>query len=305
MANAFGTLSTGLVVQEALDLVFKMYPVLNRITKDFSNEQLNFNQAVNTRKIALPTVSNFGSAATDRADTNISVTLDQHKEIKHNITVAEYSGTDRNLIQESAQPIAEAIGTHMVAAISALWTNANYGGGSTQETVTAAASFNYSALTTHRATLNGRGVPKSNRFVVCGTTPYATLLNDSLVVATQNNPVGGMSIQEGMLSKVAGFDIFEYPDLLTTGTSTGTKVAVCGSPDSTIMVSRVQKDPRATLSNASFPGAYGVVSNAQSGLSVLVREWIDPTNMSANIAVSWMYGVAVGNTNNLQIIKSA
>lgn len=309
MANALGTLATGVIVQRALELVYGQFPLLNEITTDMSPDEVAFGQAVNTRKHVPATVEDFGNAATDRADVNIAVTMNQHKQVRHTFTVAEYSGAamSRNLVEESALPIAIAIGQYMTAAIAALWTNTNYGGSSNQETPLASANINYSGVTSIREVLNGptRNVPLANRFGVVLAAGFKTLLNDSTLISQQVNPSAAQSIQTAKLSGVAGFNIYEYPALPTSGTSTSTKTGVWGTKDSTIYVGRVQKDPRAVLGGAPYPGNYGVITNFETGLSVLLNEWIDPATNAANVRVSWMYGVAVGNSNNLQITRAA
>lgn len=308
MANAFGTLSTAVVVQEALDLVFAMFPALTAISMDLSDQAVDFNQQVISRKLTVPAVSAFGSAAADITTTDVPVTINTHSQIRHTIPVATYSGTKRNLIAEQAQPLAIAIGSAMTAAASANWTNVNYGGGSAQETAATtfptASVLNYNAMTVLRAVLNGRGVPQMNRFAVVDSTRFSQLLQDPAIAYSYANPTDGKVIRQGVLTSVAGFDVYEYPGLLSTGVSAGSKLGVAGTKDSVVYAARVQKDPRDILQGAPFPGAYGVITNETSGLSVLLSEWIDPITMDANIRLSWMYGTAVGNSANLQLIRT-
>lgn len=305
MANAFGTLSTGVVVQRALELVFQKFPVLGSISMDLSDQAVDFNQTVYSRKLTVPSVSTFGSAAADITETDVSVAISNHVQIRHTVPVASYSGTKRNLIDEQALPLATSIGSYMTAQIAALWTNANYTGQETAATAFPTAStWNYNACTVLRSTLNGRGVPMDYRFIAVDSTRFASLLQDPALAYSYANPTDGAVIRTGVLTNVAGFQIFEYPAIPSTGTSSGVKWGVAATKDSTVYAARVQKDPRDILAGAPFPGAYGVVTNPQSGLSVLVTEWIDPATMDANIRLSWMYGVAVGNSNNLQIVKS-
>lgn len=302
MANSFGTLSTSLVVQKALDLAFTMYPLLSRVSLDVSDQAVDFNQQVITRKLSTPLVNTFGATVSDITTTDVAVTINTHSQILHTIAPASYSGTKRNLIAEQAQPLAVAIGQNMISQIAALWTNTAYGGGSTQESGPTASPI-YNSVVGWRAALNARGVPQFNRFAVVSSTFFSSLLQDQALAYSYANPTDGAVIQNGVLTKVAGIDVYEYPALPTTGTSVGTKGGVVGTPDSTVYAARIQKDPRDILDAAPFPGNYGVITH-DSGFSVLLTEWIDPSTMNANIRLSWMYGVAVGNSNNLQIIRA-
>ena len=295
MPNSLGTLSAGIVVQTALDLVFNKFPQLGMIATDFSDAQLDYNQALTTRIPSVPSVGTFGDSATAHTTTDVAVTLNTHKQVFHTFTAAELSGTKRNLVLEAAEPIAVAIGKSMIDAVAALWIVGNY-----TNYTTLANGWDYDHLVNVRKTMNKRGVPDYGRFYIGNSDVYGTLLQDPTIVAAQNNPANANAIANGLLPTVAGMSITEFPDLPTTGNM----VAFSGTKDSCVIVSRVQKDPRETT-DAPYPGKYQVVTNAQSGLSVLVNEWIAPADNSVNVRISWMYGVAKGNTNNGQLIVSA
>jgi hypothetical protein len=301
MANAVGTLASAVIIQRALELVFTMRPILGAVSLDLSDERCKFNQPIISRKFTVATVNNFGTGATDRADSDVSVTIDQFKEVHHAFTPQELSGTERNLVEESALPIAIAVGNHMVDAIAALWLEANFGAGA-QSTTVAIAGTNYSTLTSLRKSLNGRGVPDRPRFVAANSDAYEKWLNDSTVVAALNNQNNGGAIQSGILPGVAGFEgVYEYPALPNAGNMS----AFAGYKDSVVLATRLPRDPREVLQNASFPGNLGVVTEPRTGMSVMVNEWIDAATLKANVRLIWMYGKAVGNSNNGQILKTA
>src|SRR5580765_8000488 len=104
--QTLGTIGSSLIIQRALDLVFTKRPVLNSITLDLSSDAALYNQAIKSRTFSVPTVNDFGTGATDRNDTDVSVTLNRFKEVHHAFTPQQYSGTNRNLVEESAEPIA-------------------------------------------------------------------------------------------------------------------------------------------------------------------------------------------------------
>ena len=296
MPNVLGTLSSALILQRALELVFTKRPILNRISLDLQPEAVKWNQEVQSRIFSIPPVNDFGTGAQDRADTDVPVTIDKFKEVHHKFTIQELSSTDRNLVDESAEPLAVAIGNHMVDAIAALWVVANFA----NETTQATAGVNYATLVALRKALTGRGAP-DDRFVAANADVYEKWLNDATIIAWLNNQNNGGAIMTGVLPNVAGFNgIFEYPALPGTGNMT----AFAGSKDTTVMATRVPKDPRELLPNAPFPGNMAVVSVA-NGFSVMATEWIDPSTLDANVRMIWMYGVAKGNGNNGQILKSA
>src|SRR5437016_13192703 len=120
MPNTLGTLASAVILQQALDLVFTKRPLLSRISLDLSDDRVKLNQTVYSRIYSIPTVNNFGTGSSNRSDTDVPVTISNFKEIHHKFTVQELSSTDRNLVQESAEPIAVAIANHMVDAIAAV-----------------------------------------------------------------------------------------------------------------------------------------------------------------------------------------
>lgn len=314
MPNTLGTLATSTIVQEALALVFTKRPLLRNISMGFTDRNGSpiaaYGQSVITRTLGLPTVQNFGGTVSGRADVDVPVTLNNFKEVCYEFGPTEYSGTDRDLVRESAEPLATAMANAMVDAIAALWTIGNFptrtgaaavATGATVSKTTKGAGWDYTHLVDVRGTLNKAGVPDYRRFYVGNTDVYSSMLTDLRIVGALNNPQNGAAIANGMLPTVAGLDLAEYPQLPTTGNL----VAFAGSPDSTVYAARVPKDPREVLPGAGFPGNIGVITEPKTGMSVMVLEYITPSTLVATTKLVWMYGVAVGNANNGQLVVSA
>lgn len=296
MANVLGTLASSLILQRALELVFTERPVLNAITLDLAPDAVKFNQTVITRTKSVAAVNNFGTGASDRADTDVPVTINQFKEIHHAFTIQELSSTDRNLVEESARPIAVGLANHMVDALAANWIAANF----TNSTTVAAAWDYENTLIAIRKALAGRGVP-APWFFVANSDVYNSLLTDTTVISALNNPSNGDAIRTGRLPMVSGMQIMEYPGLATTGNMVG----FAAHMDSTVMASRPPADPRDVLPSAAVQGNIGYITEPRTGLTVMVNEWVDMTTLTANVRMVWMYGTAKGNGNNGQILKTA
>lgn len=291
MANTLGTLSSGVILTRALELVFTKRPILNRISLDLSDESAKLGSTVKSRIHSVPAVGDFPSAATAKTDTDVPVTISNAKQIRHTFTNAELSSTDRDLVAESAQPLAVAIANHMVDALAALWVPANF----TNETVEAVVDSDYETLTVLRQALTGRGAP-DERFAAVSGPVYKELLNDPLCNRAQKQG-GADPIADGRLMNIAGFaEIFEYPGIPATSNLIG----FAGSKDSAVLATRLPADPSKVLPNATVPGSIGVITEPKTGLSVMVAEWIDMAALSADIMVVWQYGVAKGNANNGQ-----
>lgn len=289
--NTLGTLAaSSVIVQEALDLVFTVRPVLKNISLDLKAKAVKQGQAVKSRLFSVPSVGNFGDAAAAKVDTDVSVTIDQMKQVMHTFTFAELNQTDRNLVRESALPMAIAIANHLVDAVAALWLEANFA----NETILAN-GWDYEHLVTVRKALQTRGVPEGMpRFYQGNADVYAELLQDPMVVAAQNNPGNAGAIGSGKLPGTAGFELGEYPALPTTNNLVG----FAGTKDSVVLATRIPTDPREVLPNAPYPGVLTPITHEQSGLTVLLNEYIDQATLAATTRLIFAYGVAVGNAVN-------
>ncbi len=310
--NTLGTLATATIVQEALALVFTKRPILNRISMGFTDKNgspiAQYGQAVITRTLGLPTVGNAGDAASATADVDVSVTLNNFKQLRYDFTAIEYSSTNRDLIRERAEPMAVAMGNYIVDQISALWTFGNFpvrtgadavANGATATKTVKGAGWDYTHLVDVRGTLNKAGVPDFKRFYVGNTDVYGSLLTDPRIIAALNNPDNMSAIKRGELPDlVAGLGMMEYPNLPATGNMVG----FAGSPDSTVYAHRVPKDPREVIPGLPIPGNLGVVTEPRTGLSVMVVEYIDLSSLAVTMKMLWMNGVAVGNANNGQLV---
>jgi len=316
--QSLGTLATATIVQEALDLVFTIRPQLNRLSLGFTDRNgspiAQYNQPVITRTLAIPAVGNIGDAATDRSDADVSVTLNNFKQIRYDYTPQQYSGTNRDLIREAALPMAIAMANYMVDAIAALWTPANYpvrtgadavANGATNNITKIGVGWDYTHLVNTRQVLNKAGVPLADglRFYGANADVYGSMLNDQRIVAALYNPANSEAIKTGRLPDVAGFGLSEYPALPSNGCNL---VAVAGTADSSVYAHRVPRHPNDVkgFEGVPIPGRIGIVTEPRTGLSVMVVEYVALPSLNITTMLLWMYGTAVGNANNLQLVCS-
>ena len=311
MANSLGTLNSALIIQRALALVFTKRPILKRFTMDLSSDQVLYNQQVISRLKTIPSVQTFGSAPSNDVTTDVPVTINQFQQVMYTFQPQEYTATNRDLIDEIAEPMAVAIANYFVDAVAATFTQgANFPDGAagvnagtalSNKTTATVANTAYSTLVAIREAMHLRGVPESmQKFALVNAQVYAQLLLDPLcnraakvILDDEKNP-----IVTGELLGVAGFPaISEYPALPTTGNMSG----VFGTPDAIVVAARVPKDPRSLLPGTNAPFNLDIITDPGSKFSVMVQEWIG-TDLTANVRACWMWGNAVGNTNNAQFL---
>lgn len=294
MANSLGTLSSSLILQEALSLIFTQRPELRLISKDLQPANAKLNQTVISRIYSVPSVGDFPNGIANKSDTDVSVTLNRFKQVGYEFTATELNSTDRNLIREAAQPLAVAMANSIVDSIAALYTSANFTNATTDATP------GYDTLVNVRKALVGRGV-QGPRWGLVNPDTYASLLQDPLC-NRQYKDNGADPIADGLLPNIAGFTyLFEYPALPTTGNMTG----FFGTAESVILATRVPTDPREVLPMAPATANAEVITDPSTGFSVLAVEKVDYDNLSAKVYMAWIYGVAVGNAVTGQRLISA
>lgn len=292
MPNTLGTLVGTLILTRALELVFTKRPILKNISLGLTDldgkaEALVLGQTAITRVKSIPAVTDFDSNAEGFVTTDVPVVLSEEKKLHLTFTREELNSTNRDLIEEAAEPIAVGIANHFVDEIAELWTPANF----PNETVVGSGWTYSNTLLALRAALNGRGVSEMRRFLVHSTGVGTALLGDSMVVAALNNPANGNAIERGELPRVAGFGLEEYPAI----PSDDNLVGFAGTPDSTILAVRPHKNPEDAIGGLRFPGNFGYITEPKSGLTLAVSQWIDANSLDVNTRLSWLQGKAKGD----------
>ena len=335
MANSFGTLAVATILQEALALVFTKRPELNLFSKGFTDRNgvpiASFGQTVYTRIHTIPALQSFGAAAPAVSDTDVPIVLNWFPQLAYRIAVDEYSSTTRNLVQERAEPMARGIANSIVDSIASVVTKTNFGNTSAFTNKTAWTDPSYDSLTALRSTLNQRGVPEDGQFVIVNSPTYAALKGDPMIVAELNNAANSEAIKTGKLPVVQDFQISEYPAIPLTikaaDSSTGAiqptvlggsaygmpgwaahateLIGFAGSKDAIAWASRVPSNPTEVMAGITYPGRIEVVVEPMTGFRVMAIMFINQTDLSVNMVVTWMHGFAPGNTNNLQVLTSS
>ena len=335
MANSFGTLAVATILQEALALVFTKRPELNLFSKGFTDRNgvpiASFGQTVYTRTHTIPTLQSFGSSAPAVSDTDVPVVLNWFPQLAYRIAVDEYSSTTRNLVQERADPMARGIANAIVDSIASVVNVTAFGNGSTFTNKTVWSDPSYDSVTALRSTLNQRGVPQDGQYIIVNSPTYASLKGDPMIVSELNNAANSEAIKTGKLPILQDFEISEYPGIplaakaadnatgaiqptILGGSAYGmpgwsaqlsTLIGFAGSKDAIVWASRVPANPVDVMQGVTYPGRIEVVVEPITGFRVMAIMFINQTDLSVNMVVTWMHGFAAGNTNNLQALTSA
>jgi len=281
-AQDVGTLASEIVSQRTLELLFARRPWLRSVTTDFSDEPAKVNQQIITRTVGLPSVENFGSAASEATDTDFPVTLDLLKETRFTFPATEWAGTNRDLVREHAEAMSAALGAYLADALFGLVTTAF-----TEETVKASDAIDYTTLTGIVKAMNVAGVPEAGRFGCVNSDVAEAFRNDELLLPLLAN--SGNSFAHW--ASIEGFtDIWEYPSLPANDIHL---TGFFGSKSALLLASRLLASPE-TLASAGYPGRASIVQEPMTGLTVLANTWVEQVSLAVNTRLVLLAGIARG-----------
>jgi len=299
-ANSLGTLVGDLVLQSALPLLKLQFPILGHISTDFSDASVQFGQIIKSRIRSIPTVVDYntttGYATSDAATVDVPVTIDAHKAVQIAFNANETASTNRDLFGEQVEGISYALGKALVDALYANITAANF---TATATTIAVGSMDRKTMVKLAKALTGRGVPLLNRFCLLNQDYYEALANDATILnlAAHQKPE---LITGYQLPPIATLTPIEAPNLITTGNLTG----FAGTPDALVVATRLPNDYTIALPGASN-GSISTITNADTGISLAVTQFVDHTLGRAVWRAALMYGTAKGQIQSGQRLTSA
>jgi hypothetical protein len=300
-AAGFGTLVGNLISQRVLELLKLQLPALNRITTDFSDEQVKYGQSVISRYIAIPTVAAYntgtGYAVTAQDTTDVTVTMNNHKSVLIPLNANDASGTARRLFDEYAPAASYALAKDLIDTAYALILIATY----TNATTKATASVTRADVIDMASALSARGCPMGPDFrtLLCSSAVFAQLAKDTTIISLAAYQQADI-ITDGSLPNIHGFKVIEAPNLPATANLTGFGM----SKSAIVAATRLPLDYANVLPGSSY-GSVQTVTDPNTGASLVQAQYVDHKLGTANYRLAWMYGVAAGQAAAGQILKSA
>lgn len=305
-ANTLGTVAGGLVVQRALDLLKLAFPVLSRISTNFSGENAAYGEAVTTRLVTPPAVGTYhvdnGYVSQAAVSADVAVTIDAHRFCQVEFNANELAGTRRLLFGENEEGMHYSLGKDLIDAIYALFTAANY---TETATVEALVDFDRSSIIQLGVDMNttsaGRNANTGTRTALLSSAYHGKLAEDVVIVGGLNNPGAGSTIATGVLPMVHGFLPVEAPNLPTTANLVGVGLRA----DAVALAVRPANDYTTAQPGLPATGNVQQVTNPDTGVTVTMVQFVDHKLGKSYMRIAWMRGVAVGNPKAGQLIKSA
>jgi hypothetical protein len=297
-ANDLGDLNIALITEAVIEALTPELWFLNMAFADFSNEVPQ--AGAESVTVHVPGSFTYGSVAdgwtfTDVTATPIVVPLDKERGHAHQFKDSELANakmSEAMMKKLFIDPAVEGLVADFQAQISALWTLANYANRTTWAT---AAAATYAATVDLKTALGTRKVKKMNRFLMLNPAYQGALLKDADVKAVIQ--ANDRSVRDdGMLGRLAGFDLIESTEIPTN--STTDLIGVAGHIYGQVIAARAIAQPKlskAVIENAVHP----------SGLPFQIRYWYDETAKKTCLGIQYNGGCVKGLTAATQLILSA
>jgi hypothetical protein len=308
-----GILSGTLVAQRTLDLYKLQFPVLGAITTDFSDQPAQYMQTTSTRIIVVPAVLSYDSTTdatgrpkgytivTPAQTVDAPIVLNKHRAVDVVFDANTLASTTRNLFAEQAEANAYALGLDVVTSLYSNITAANFAA----NPAFTVPIINYGRPTFSKVkrVFNLQGVPFSNRFALSSSYMQEQLEQDPTLVslAVYQKPE---IITDAELPQINRFQPYEAPNLPATAIGNATLAAFFAHKTALLMQSRIPNDWSTVLGPNSGYGQVSVVTNADTGLSVLLVRFSNPQSAHAEYRLALIYGTAPGNTKGGQIVTN-
>lgn len=301
-ANSIGTLSGDLVVQQSLDNLLHQFPMLSRVVTDFSGAGAMKGQNIVTRVRGQRAASTYseetGYAAGNASHTDVEVTIDTHIYDQVAFNANELASTRRKLFDEEEEGMHYSLGLAITDALYALITTGNY----TLTPVTKSlVEFGRDSIVDMKTSLHTAKVYGGTRTLLLNSSYYGATEKDTTVINNQSNPAAAQVFAQSKLPPIAEFSPFEAGNLPTTGNLVGFGFR----QDAMLLATRVPNDYTNALPGVPSTGLVQVVTQPETGLSVLVTKYVDHDLGTAKMRVAIIYGVAKARATAGVILRSA
>ena len=324
-----GTIAGSLVLMRNLGYLKNILNFMPYISTDLRNEPALYNQPVFTRYITPPAVSSYnaptasgsGTSATTTggwvdatpSTTDVSVTMNKHYGVQISFNTQLLGSTVRNLLAEQVSAQTYSLGEQITKDFLATIFGATWSG--LVKSYALGGSFNLSSFAAlkNRATL--AKMPAIGRFALLHSYYHDGILTDTNLVTAKaitalvNKDLSalesaelpilyGLKPLESQLSSYASGTATAPAIDATTGAVSFAginQVGFVGNQSSALMVSRIPQDYTQAFPNIPATAAIEIVTDPDSGLSMLNCKYVNHQLATVTNRLSLMYGFAQGD----------
>lgn len=306
MSNTLGGINLQVIAQDSLTTLLAQFPLVNKFTTDFGGDILQRGESVTTRLasgVAATDIAASGYTRSDVASTAKTVTLNKHKGFVMGFQDGEVARGGYDVLRRTfIRPAAHAVVKAVMDDVFLLCTSGNFNSVGYNGTV---AAFDADAVADISQALTDANVPMANRTLIVRPALYTSLAKDNAIQAQYASGTNA-PLTENLLPRIHGFEVNQYSALPNGSLGTVNGVDFSGldnnlkgiavSPEAILIAARLPATP------TNWYGNVATATDAESGLSIQVREWYDGDSGQQKLSMSILYGMTVGNAANLSRI---
>lgn len=293
-SNTLGGVNLAQIANESIEFLKHTFFPLTAVSTDFSDEIKSKGESVTTRIISGYTAqdlsSGYASAAQASTSTPVTVTLDQFKGTPIGFDDLEVSKAgDVNWLRDNfIAPAMDSLLDDVMQTVFGVCLTADF----PNETNSTPANFDSDDLADIGGALTKLKVPMRNRSAILHPDFYTNVSKDALVedlsAFGDNN-----AIKEGTLTRVRGFNTFQYANIPALGAENFR--GMCLHPSAIALAARTLADP--TDANINAPVLVENRVDPVTGLPLQFRAWYDANAGETYFCVSTLYGVVKAQAN--------
>ena len=300
-ANSLGTLAaTNIVAQEVLVLLRKLLFPFLRLSFDLSSKGAVFLQTINTRTRAVPVVNHRQQTDTTYSDSDTvtydaSVQLSSWPYVQNTIVSGIIASTTRDIWKEVMEPILYAVAEDMFKTWTGIMTVANFDKTPilNRQGYTLGSAPNRLTLVGIDNDLDTLLNPEQGREVLMATDAYNSLRNDVTLVMYFNAGPESDARRTGDLGERENLYVHKTQEF---NSRTDGVRGFALTPSATVVATRIPTQVEKDL-NIAYPGQRDVITEPDTGLSLLVTKWMQPDGSAGSIRAEALIGANVAQAN--------
>jgi len=294
MSNTLGGINLQVIAQDSLTTLLAQFPLVNKFTTDFGGDILQRGESVTTRiasGVAATDIAAGGYSRSNVSSTAKTVTLNKHKGFVMGFADGEVARGGYDVLRRTfIRPAAHAVVKAVMDDVFLLCTAGNFSSTGYNGTV---AAFDADAVADISQALTDANVPMAGRTLIVRPSLYTSLAKDNSIQAQYASGTNA-PLTENLLPRIHGFEINQYTALPNGGVSgfgalDANLKGIAVSPEAILIAARLPATP------TNWYGNVATATDAESGLSIQVREWYDGDAGEQKLSMSILYGMSVGN----------
>jgi uncharacterized membrane protein len=285
-AGNLGGINLQVIAQDSLTTLLAQFPLVNKFTTDFGGDILQRGESVTTRiasGVSATDIAANGYTRSDVESTAKTVTLNKHKGFVMGFSDGEVAKGGYDVLRRTfIRPAAHAVVKAVMDEVFGLVTAGNFPSTGYDSTV---AGFDADAVADISQALTDANVPMAGRTLIVKPALYTSLAKDNSIQAQYASGTNA-PLTENLLPRIHGFEVNQYTALPETVTNLK---GIAVSPEAILIAARLPATP------TNWYGNVATATDAESGLSIQVREWYDGDAGEQKLSMSILFGVSVGN----------